>query len=430
MMMKSYVTGSSESPCGDPCSKGGGGKRAVARATARTAPADGDRLLEIYPHLARNCRAHGLAATSMKITSIETFSNQFVGFVRVSADSGHDGWGQVANYNADISSLVLHRQVAPWALGQNALDIETLVTTIPEREHKFPGSYLCRALAGLDTALWDLRGKLEGKSVCELLGGIPRFFPVYASSMRRDITPHDEAARLIRLRDDYGYNAFKFRVGRECGHDEDEWPGRTEAIVPAMRKAMGPDIRLLVDGNSCYTPEKAIAVGRLLEANGICHFEEPCPYWELAWTKRVADALDLDVTGGEQDCDLATWRRIIEMRAVDVVQPDVCYLGGVNRTLKVAKMAEAAGLRVTPHSANLSLVTVFTLHLMGALSNAGPYVEFSIEGLDYYPWQEGLFSPAFQIENGRVRIPDGPGWGIEINQDWLARAEYRRSETN
>jgi L-alanine-DL-glutamate epimerase-like enolase superfamily enzyme len=191
---------------------------------------------------------------------------------------------------------------------------------------------------------------------------------------------------------------------------------------------MGPDIKLLADANSCYTPGKAIEIGRLLEANDIRHFEEPCPYWELEWTKEVADALDVDVTGGEQDCDLSTWRRLIDMRAVDVVQPDVCYLGGINRTLKVAKMAEAAGLPVTPHSANLSLVTVFTLHLMGALPNAGPYVEFSIEGADYYPWQEGLFSPPFQIEDGKVRIPDGPGWGVEVNRDWIANAAYRKSE--
>jgi L-alanine-DL-glutamate epimerase-like enolase superfamily enzyme len=116
------------------------------------------------------------------------------------------------------------------------------------------------------------------------------------------------------------------------------------------------------------------------------------------------------------------------MRAVDVVQPDICYLGGINRTLKVTKMAEAAGLPVTPHSANLSLVTIFTLHLMAALPNAGPYVEFSIEGADYYPWQEGLFSPAFQIEDGKVRIPDGPGWGVEDNRDWIANAAYRKSD--
>ncbi len=363
----------------------------------------------------------------MKIRCIETFSNEYVGLVRVTTETGLAGWGQVANYNADITCLVLHRQIAPWAIGHDALDIESLVTAIPEREHKFPGSYLFRALAGLDTALWDLRGKLEGKTVCELLGGRPRWMPVYASSMRRDITPEAEAERLVRLRDTHGYNAFKFRIGKECGHDEDEWPGRTETIVPLTRAAMGPDIKLLVDANSCYTPRKAIEVGRMLEANGIQHFEEPCPYWELEWTKQVSDALAIDVTGGEQDCDLVTWRRMIEMRAVDVVQPDVCYLGGICRTLKVAKMAEAAGLPVTPHSANLSLVTAFTLHLMGALPNAGPYVEFSIEGRDYYPWQDGLFSPALQVENGQVRIPDGPGWGIEVNADWLAGAAYQTS---
>jgi L-alanine-DL-glutamate epimerase-like enolase superfamily enzyme len=366
----------------------------------------------------------------MKIKCIETFATEFVGFVRVTADSGAQGWGQVATYHSDITALILHRQIAPWALGRDVLDIEALVSEIPEREHKFPGSHLYRAIGGLDTALWDLSGKLEGKSVCELLGGRPRYFPVYASSMKRDITPEQEAERFMRLRDQFGYDACKFRVGKECGHDEDEWPGRTETIVPLMRKSMGQEFKLLVDGNSCYTPNKAIEVGALLEEHGICHFEEPCPYWELDWTKQVADALDLDVTGGEQDCDLSTWRRMIEMRAVDVVQPDILYLGGIARTLKVAKMAQDAGLKVTPHSANLSLVTVFTLHLMGALANAGPYVEFSIEGPDYYPWQYGLFAPRFDIKEGKVRIPDGPGWGVEIDPDWLARAAYRKSEAS
>ncbi len=363
----------------------------------------------------------------MKIASIETFCNEFVGFVRVTTDTGRQGWGQVAPYNADITCLIVHRQIAPWAIGADALDVEALVTDIPEREHKFPGSYLFRALAGLDTALWDLRGKLEGKSVCELLGGVPRRMRVYASSMRRDITPTAEVERLLRLQDRYGYDAFKFRIGKECGHDEDEWPGRTEAIVAAMRAAMGPNIRLLVDANSCYTPGKAIEIGRLLEAHGVQHFEEPCPYWELEWTKQVTDTLRIDVTGGEQDCDLATWRGAIGMRAVDVVQPDVCYLGGICRTLAVARMAETAGLPVTPHSANLSLVTVFALHLMGALPNAGPYVEFSIEGPDYYPWQEGVFSPVLVAEDGKVRIPEGPGWGVELNPAWLADARYQVS---
>jgi len=365
----------------------------------------------------------------MKITALETFSNEFVGFLRVTTEDGSQGWGQVSTYNADITSLIVHRQIAPWALGADALDIDYLVDIIPEREHKYPGSYLYRALAGLDTALWDLRGKLEGKSVCELIGGAPGPIRVYASSMRRDIKPEDESERFVRLRERFGYDAFKFRVGAECGHDVDEWPGRSEEIVPAVRNALGEEVALLVDANSGFSPARAIEVGKMLQDHGVEHFEEPCPYWELEQTRQVTDALDLDVTGGEQDCEIPTWRRIIEMRAVDVIQPDVCYLGGLTRTLRVAKMGAEAGLPCTPHSANLSMVTLFTMHLLGAIDNAGKYLEFSIEGPDYYPWQEGLFidSP-YRIADGKARIPDAPGWGVEINQAWLDKANYQISE--
>jgi L-alanine-DL-glutamate epimerase-like enolase superfamily enzyme len=364
----------------------------------------------------------------VRIDSIETFSNQFVSVVRVRTDDGNEGWGQIAPYHADISAAVLHRQVAPHALGADALDIDGLIAAIPEREHKFPGSHLIRALGGLDTALWDLRGRLEGRSVCELLGGSPRPIPAYASSMRRDIEPAEEARRLARLREDDGFNAFKFRIGREVGHDEDEWPGRTEDIVPRVRAALGDDATLLVDANSCYTPGRAIEVGKFLEQHGVVHFEEPCPYWELEWTAEVTGALGLDVTGGEQDCLLSQWRRIIAMRAVDVVQPDVCYLGGLTRTLAVAEMAAEAGLPCTPHSANLSLVTVFTLHLMGAIRGAGPYIEFSIEPDDYYPWQTGLFMPPLEVRDGAVAVPDGPGWGVEVSPRWLEAAKRVVSE--
>ncbi len=361
------------------------------------------------------------------IVSIETFSNQFVAMVRVTAADGATGWGQAAPYHADITAQILHRQVAPHALGHDSDDIEGLVQLLPEREHKFPGSHLYRAIGGLDTALWDMRGNRAGRSVCELLGGTPRPYPVYASSMRRDISSADEAARFVRLREEHGFEAFKFRIGKECGHDHDEWPGRTEAIVPEVRRALGDGAVLMVDANSCYTPARAIEVGLMLEDNGVVHFEEPCPYWELEWTTAVSDALDIDIAGGEQDCMLPEWRRMIAMRAVDIVQPDVCYVGGVTRAMKVAEMARLAGMRCTQHSANLTLVTVFALHLAGALTNAGPYVEFSIEPDDYYPWQKGLFEPALVARGGRVQIPPGPGWGVDIDRGWLEGAHRQMS---
>lgn len=365
----------------------------------------------------------------MKITRIETFTNEFIGFTRITAEDGAVGWGQVSTYHSDITCTVLHRQVAPHVLGRDFDAVDALTDLVVEREHKFPGSYVRRALGGLDTAIWDLRGRQAGKPVTALIGGTPGRLRAYGSSMRRDITPDDEAERLRRLRDRFGFDAFKFRVAAEYGHDVDEWPGRTEAIIPTMRKALGDDVALLVDANSGFSPRRAIEVGRMLEDHGYEHFEEPCLYWEFAQTKEVADALDIAVTGGEQDCEIATWRHMIDMRAVDIVQPDILYLGGISRTLQVCRMANAAGLPITPHSANQGLVTLFTMHLLRAIEGAGKYLEFSIEGPDYYPWQEGLFvhSP-YAVEDGQVTVTDAPGWGIEVSPEWLARSAYQVSE--
>jgi len=365
----------------------------------------------------------------MKLQRIESFTTPFVGFVRVTMEDGSTGWGQVSTYHSDITCQVLHRQVAPWALGQDTTDLDDLLDIVAEREHKFPGSYLRRAMAGLDTAIWDMRGKQAGKPVAELLGGSAGPIRAYASSMKRDITPADEATRMKRLRDADGFDAFKVRAGAEVGRNSDEWPGRTEEIIPTMRREMGDTAELLIDANSCYAPDRAIEVGHMLQDQGFCHYEEPCPYWELEQTKAVADALEIDVTGGEQDCDLPTWRRMIDMRAVDIVQPDILYLGGISRTLRVCRMARAAGLPVTPHCANLSLVTLFTMHLLRAIPGAGKYLEFSIEGADYYPWQEGLFvTDPYRIEEGCARVTDAPGWGVEISPEWLAKSQYGLSE--
>ena len=374
---------------------------------------------------------HSQHDTDPRIQRIETFCTPLIGFVRVTAEDGTTGWGQVSTYSSDLTCEILHRQVAPWALGRGMDALEDVIAEIPLREHKFPGTYLRRAMAGLDTAVWDWRGKVAEQPVAVVMGGTAGPLRAYASSMRRDITPEDEAERLKKLRDMFGFDAFKVRVGAECGQDRDEWEGRTEAIIPTIRKAMGPDAALLVDGNSGFGPARAIAVGRMLEANGYEHFEEPCPYWELDQTAEVTRTLSINVAGGEQDWDLQQWKRVIAMRAVDIIQPDVLYLGGMTRSMEVARMGHVAGLPCTPHAANLSLVTMFTMHLLRAVPNPGLYLEFSIEGDDYYPWQRELFlNDPFTITNGQATVTDAPGWGVEINPEWLAKSAYKCSEVS
>ena len=132
----------------------------------------------------------------MKRKAMETFCTSRVGFVLVTAEDCAQGGGQVSTYHSDITWEILLRQVARWGIGRDLSDLDDVLDFINEREHKFPGSYLRRAMAGFDTAIWDLRGKIAGLPVTSLLGGSPGPIRAYASSMKRDITPSDEAERL------------------------------------------------------------------------------------------------------------------------------------------------------------------------------------------------------------------------------------------
>lgn len=381
-----------------------------------------------YPYLGRteDYAEFKLIEPGRTITRVESWTQGAYGVVRITTNDGHEGWGQLSSYEPDITSTVLHRQVARHVLGSDPALIDSLVDRVIDANMKFPWSYVCRALSGVDTAIWDVYGKIKGKPVAALLGGKTDPFPVYGSSMRRDISPEDEAARMVKLRDEQGFKAFKVRLGTPTGHDRDASPGRTEKLIPTTRKALGDDVRLGGDGNSCFTPPKAIEVGRLLEENQYFWYEEPCPYWELEWTAEVAAALKIQVSGGEQDNDLAQWRRMIRMNAVDILQPDLCYNGGFTRSLRVARMGHKAGKVVVPHSSHLSLITLFSLHFMAAIPNAGPFVEFSIE--EDANAGERFYSPALKVNNGKVQLPDEPGWGIKINPAWLDKATYLKSE--
>jgi L-alanine-DL-glutamate epimerase-like enolase superfamily enzyme len=405
------------------------GAAALAAATGfPTGPVRAAPGTPAYPYLGRteDYVDFRIIDPGLTITKVESWTQGQYGMVRVTTNDGRQGYGQMSSFEPDITATVLHRQVAGHVLGKDPAQIDALVDRVIDANMKFPWSYVCRALAGVDTALWDLFGKIQGKPVYALLGGKTNPFPVYGSSMRRDISPEDEAARLAKLRDERGFRAFKVRLGVPTGHDRDAAPGRTEKLIPAVRKAVGDDVQLLADGNSCYTPPKAIEVGRRMEDHRYFWFEEPCPYWELEWTAEVAAALEMNVAGGEQDNDLAQWRRMVRMNAVDILQPDLCYIGGLTRAWRVAKMGQKAGKLVVPHSSHLSLVTLFSLHFMAAVPNAGPFVEFTIEGDANQG--ETIYSPSLEVKDGKVRIPDGPGWGVKINPAWLEKATYLKSD--
>lgn len=361
------------------------------------------------------------------ISEIETLRRGNIVVVRIRTDDGLEGIGQTAPYAAETTEQVLHSMVAPYFLGRNPFDCEALISGFVRLHYKFLGGFLNRALSGVDTALWDIMGKAAGRPVFELLGGRARTeVPVYLSSMVRSTTPGQESDRLGRQIDEDGYSAVKIRVGTPLGADVDEWSGRTEAIIPHMRNALPASVQISADANGGFTVGRAISVGRMLEDHGYFHFEEPCPYPEIEQTAQVARELDIPVSGGEQDSSLTQLARMIRTGSVDIVQPDIGYLGGVTLARKVAVLAEAAGIPCTLHCANHSLLQVFSLHVATAMPSCHQPQEWSAERPD---WAQNIYDPVLEVRNGSLQARDDrPGWGIELSPDFLKASSKRISQ--
>lgn len=360
----------------------------------------------------------------MRIQSIETFQRDpQIAVVRVRTEDGHEGYGQVSPHGADLSTHILHKMVAPFFIGKDPWDIDVLAEEFVRKTYKFPSSLSLRALCGIDTAIWDLLGKSVSQPVYKLLGGKAREkVPVYASSMSREISPEDEGARLRDLVDRYGFRCVKVRIGEVNGRDSDAAPGRTKKLIPTIREALGDDVDINADANGAYSVSQAIRTGRMLEEYGYYHFEEPCPYQQIENLAKVADVLDIPVAAGEQDSVLEQIHRIIAIGAVDIIQPDIGYIGGMARARRAVHMAEAAGIPCTPHAANLSLIQVFTLHLAMAFPSISQYQEWSIEDDS---WVKDVYHPVPIVVGGDVEVSDAPGWGIEIDTGFLSAAEHQ-----
>jgi L-alanine-DL-glutamate epimerase-like enolase superfamily enzyme len=242
----------------------------------------------------------------------------------------------------------------------------------------------------------------------QLLGGVVRRdVPFYVASGRRDSTPEEEVEYLAQLVEETGAKAVKFRVGGRMSRNADAMPGRTERLIPLARKRLGDGIAIHADANSSYDPPKAIEVGRMLEDIGAVYFEEPCPFDHLEDTKKVTDALTIPVAGGEQEFSERRFRWTICNHAVDIVQPDLQYYGGLIRSTRVARMAALAGMPTTVHISG-GFGFVYMLHFASCTPDIGRYEEYKRNIERYSDW----FDPPLHIRDGMLSVPEGPGVGI------------------
>jgi len=271
----------------------------------------------------------------------------------------------------------------------------------------------------VEFALLDMLGRIAGKSLGELLGGVVRRkVAYYIASGRRDSTPEEEVDYLARLVEETGAKAVKFRVGGRMSRNADAMPGRTEKLIPLSRKHLGDEIAIHADSNSSYDPPKAIEVGKMLEDIDAVYFEEPCPFDHLEDTKRVTDALTIPVAGGEQEFSQRRFRWMIHNRGVDIVQPDLQYYGGLIRSVRVANMAQLAGMSTTVHISG-GLGFVYMLHFASRTSDIGAYQEYKRGVERYSQW----FDPPLESKDGMLSVPSGPGVGIANIRELLKDAE-------
>jgi L-alanine-DL-glutamate epimerase-like enolase superfamily enzyme len=358
----------------------------------------------------------------VRIASLELLRNGNVYLVRVRTRDGAEG---VAFPNSsrmrDVFPVFLNR-VAPFFIGKDARNLEPLLWELYRHQsnYKFQGLALWVCVAAAEFAILDLLGQLTGKAIGDLLGGVRhREMQVYRASGNRGNSPEEEVAYLRRIVDEIGARAVKFRVGGRMSLNEDSLPGRTEALIPLVREAFGDEMTLFVDANSSYDAPHAIRIGRLLQEHDYSFFEEPCPFDHLEETKQVADALTIPIAGGEQEFSQDRFRWAIEHRGLDIVQPDLHYYGGYIRSIRVARMAHAAGMLCVPHMSGSGLGYLDVAHFISCIPNPGPYHEF--KGETTLPVSSATSS--LKCEDGRVQVPSGPGFGITVEDEFLRQAK-------
>lgn len=361
-----------------------------------------------------------LLTSPVIIESLELVRHQNNFLCLVRSKEGATGIS-VAN-NEQMRSLypVFVNRLKPYFIGKDARHLETLLEEIYvyQSNYKMQNLALWVPLATIEFAILDMLGRISGRSIGRLIGEIhnPRI-AVYQANGERGITAELTIEHLIKEVGETRAKALKFKVGGRMSNNYEKPEGRTEKLIPMVRKTFGDKMVIYADSNGSYTSDEAIRIGRIMEEYKIDFYEEPVPFDWYEETKEVSDALKIPVAGGEQEPSLHIFRWLIANDALDIVQPDMFYFGGMIRSMKVARMAHVFNKQCTPHISG-SLGYLYMMHFVSAIPNAGPYHEF--KGFyDDLPFE--CKTSSLTSDEGVVTVPSGPGLGIDIDPGYIAK---------
>ncbi len=349
------------------------------------------------------------------------FQNSFL--CRVISKDGATGIS-VAN-NDQMKSLypVFVNRLQPFFIGKNAVELESLINGVYvyQSNYKMQNLALWVPLATIEFAILDMLGRIAGKSIGELIGTVVnKKIAVYQANSERDITAEETIEHLKKEVGETKAKALKFKVGGRMSNNYETPVGRSEKLIPLVRKTFGDEMVIYADSNGSYTADEAIRIGKIMEEYKFDFYEEPVPFDWYEETKEVADAVKIPIAGGEQEPSLHMFRWLIANDALQIVQPDMFYFGGMIRSMKVARMASEFNLPCTPHISGSGLGYLYMMHFVSAIPNAGPYHEF--KGFNNeLPFE--CKTSSLSSDNGVVTVPSGPGLGIEIEPGYIDRHE-------
>jgi galactonate dehydratase len=348
-------------------------------------------------------------------------------FVKVETDEGIIGWGEATLEGKEKVAAQAVLELKRYLVKKDPFQIEHHWQNM-YRDAFYSGMVLNTAISAVEQAMWDIIGKKLNQPIYNLLGGRMRSeLKCYANAWYIGAKTLEDWARKARDTVKQGFRALKLDP---CGASglfmTEEAMKKAECIVAAVREAVGDGVDVMLEIHGRLSPHKAIVLANRLEKYNIAWYEEPVPFENLDALVKVARAIKLPIAAGERLTTKHEFRRLLEIQAADIIQPDLCHCGGILECKKIAAMAEAYYVGVAPHNANGPVSTAAATQIDACIPNF--YIqEIFVDCLDLE--REIVINP-IQLENGCIKIQDRPGLGIDLDEGSVARHPYRPVDMN
>jgi len=364
------------------------------------------------------------AASGVKVKDVKTYKLKQAIFIEVVADNGVSGWGEASPNNRHLIETFVHKGLKEHVIGKSVWNAEPMWDDMFFDNHDLgPAGVLPYSIAGIDIALWDLKGKLVNLPVYRLLGGKyrdkVRAYGSFGVDGGRKMTAAQAAAKAAKFVE-RGFTAVKLRMQiRE--RNINPKPDPTMEYARAVRKAVGDKIEFWVDINNGYTAARAIEMGKKLRQEiGVNYYEEPVSTQNLHELAQVSEALDIPIIAGEKEYTRWQMRDLMERGKVGIINPDVSKCGGLTEAKKIAALAQACSKSIIPHNTKPTLSTAAALHFAASISNCAPFMEFV--DVDEFKDLIGLMKNNVEFKDGFLLVPNRAGIGIEPDLERVKRA--------